>query len=50
VDVLVDPEEPTEVLIDSFWMIWFVPILLGFLGTLFTGLGSLAYFLFGKNT
>jgi hypothetical protein len=50
VDVLVDPEEPAEVLIDSFWMIWFVPILLGFLGTLFTGLGSLAYFILGKHS
>lgn len=49
VDVLVDPEEPTEILIDSFWEKWFVSVLLGFLGTLFTGLGSMAFFILGKR-
>lgn len=49
VDVLVDPDNPKEILIDSFWEKWFVSVLLGFLGTLFTGMGYLAYRVFGKQ-
>lgn len=49
VDVLVDPDNPKEILIDSFWEKWFVSVLLGFLGTLFTGMGYLAYRVFGKH-
>ncbi len=48
VDVLVDPENPTEVLIDSFWEKWFVSALLSGLGIIFTGMGYLAYRVFGK--
>lgn len=49
VDVLVDPEDPKEILIDSFWERWFVPILLGFMGTMFGGMGYLALRLMGKQ-
>ncbi len=49
VDVLVDPEEPNEVLIDSFWEKWFVSVLLSGMGITFTGMGYLAYRIFGKQ-
>lgn len=49
VDVLVDPEEPQEILIDSFWERWFLPILLGFMGTMFGGMGYLVFRLMGKQ-
>ncbi|MBL7872374.1 MAG: DUF3592 domain-containing protein [Cyclobacteriaceae bacterium] len=49
VNVLVDPDKPTEILIDSFWERWFVSVLLGFLGIMFTGMGYLAYRVFGKQ-
>jgi Protein of unknown function (DUF3592) len=48
VDVLVDPQEPSEVLIDSFWERWFVVILLGGMGTLFAGMGYLVYRVLGN--
>ena len=50
VDVLVDPDEPEEILIDSFWERWFLPVLLGVMGTMFGGMGYLAFRLFGKHT
>ncbi len=48
VEVLVDPEEPAEILINSFWEKWFLPVLLGFMGTLFSGMGFMAYRVLGK--
>jgi len=48
VNVLVDPQEPGEVLIDSFWERWFVVILLGGMGTLFAGMGYLVYRVLGN--
>jgi hypothetical protein len=39
VDVLVDPKNPREILINSFWEKWFVVVLLGFMGTIFSGVG-----------
>jgi len=42
-DMFVDPEHPEEVLVNSFSEKWFLPMLLGFMGILFTGLGYLAY-------
>ncbi len=50
VDVLVDPDNPKEILIDSFWEKWFVSLLLGFLGAMFTGMGYLAYRVLGKHS
>jgi hypothetical protein len=48
VEVLVDPNDPKEILIDSFWEKWFLPVLLGFMGSMFAGMGYLAYRVFGK--
>jgi len=48
VDVLVDPNDPKEILIDSFWEKWFLPVLLGFMGSMFAGMGYLSYRVFGK--
>lgn len=51
IDVLVDPKEPQEILIDTFWGKWFLPMLLAFMGLLFSGLGYLVYrFLRNKKT
>lgn len=49
VDVLVDPDEPLEILIDSFWERWFLPVLLGFMGAMFGGMGYLVFRLLGKQ-
>lgn len=50
VDVLVDPQQPKEILIDSFWERWFVVILLGGMGTIFTGMGYLVYRVLGNSS
>ena len=50
VDVLVDPEEPQEILIDTFWAKWFLPTLLGFMGLMFSGMGYMAYRLLRNKT
>lgn len=49
VEVLVDPNNPNEMLIDNFWEKWFVSVLLSGLGIMFTGMGYLAYGIFGKQ-
>ncbi|MEK6782267.1 MAG: DUF3592 domain-containing protein [Bacteroidota bacterium] len=49
VDVLVDPKEPKEILIDSFWEKWFLSVLLGSMGVMFAGMGYMAYRVFGKQ-
>lgn len=49
VDVLVDPEKPMEILIDTFWEKWFLPMLLGFMGFMFSGMGYMAYRLLGNK-
>ena len=49
-DILVDPENPAEVLVNSFMEKWFLPLLLGFMGTLFTGLGYVAFAVLGKKS
>jgi hypothetical protein len=49
VDMMVNPDDPQDVLIDSFMGKWFLPLLLGFMGTLFTGLGYVAYAVIGKK-
>jgi len=49
-DILVDPENPSEVLVNSFMEKWFLPILLGFMGALFTGLGYVAFAVLGKKS
>ena len=50
VDVLVDPEKPQEILIDSFWEKWFLSILLGFMGFIFSGMGYMSYRLLGNKS
>jgi hypothetical protein len=46
---LVNPENPADVLVNSFMEKWFVPALLGFMGTMFTGLGYVAFAVMGKK-
>jgi Protein of unknown function (DUF3592) len=48
VNVLVDPQKPEEVLIDSFWERWFVMTLLGGMGTLITGVSYIVYRIMGN--
>jgi Protein of unknown function (DUF3592) len=48
VDVLVDPQDPEEILINSFWEQWFLPVLLGFMGVMFAGMGYMVFRLLGK--
>ncbi len=50
VDVLFDPDEPQEILIDTFWEKWFLPVLLGFMGSMFSGMGFMAYRLLGNKS
>lgn len=49
VDALIDPEEPTEILIASFMEQWFAIVLLGGMGTMFGGLGFLVFRQLGKQ-
>jgi cytoskeletal protein RodZ len=49
-EILVDPENPSEVLVNSFMEKWFLPLLLGFMGALFTGLGYVALTVLGKKS
>lgn len=49
VEILVDPDDPNEILVNTFWDRYFAVVILGFLGSLFTGLGYMAYRLMGKN-
>jgi len=43
VEILIDPQFPNKALVNTFWERWFAVILLGFLGTVFTGAGFMAY-------
>ncbi len=47
VEVLVDPENPNSVMVNTFWEQWFLPLVLGFMGCMFSGLGYMAYRTFG---
>jgi len=49
VDVLIDPDKPLEILVDTFWEKWFLPLLLGFMGFMFSGMGLMAYRLLGNK-
>lgn len=49
VEILVDPDSPGDVLVNAFWEKWLLPIILGFMGTMFTGLGYMAYRVLGKS-
>jgi len=39
IDILVDPLNPTEILINTFWEKWFLSVVLGFVGLVFTVIG-----------
>lgn len=49
VDMMVNPDAPQDVLIDSFMGKWFLPMLLGVMGAVFTGMGYLVYAVLGKQ-
>jgi hypothetical protein len=49
VDMLVNPDDPQDVLINSFMGKWFLPLLLGIMGSVFSGMGYLVYTLLGKK-
>lgn len=46
VEILVDPNDPESVLIHSFWQQYTLPMILGFLGVMFTGMGYMAIRIF----
>lgn len=50
IDILVNPENPADVLVNTFMEKWFLPVLLGFMGTMFTGLGYGAFAVLGKKS
>ncbi|MCB0489208.1 MAG: DUF3592 domain-containing protein [Cyclobacteriaceae bacterium] len=43
VEILVDPDDPNSILINDFWERWLLVLVLGFLGTMFSGMGYLVY-------
>lgn len=49
VEIYVDPDNPADALVNSFWERWFFIILFGFMGSMFTGLGLMAVLLFGRS-
>lgn len=49
VDVLVDPDKPLEILVNTYWEKWFLPSLLGFMGLMFSGMGYMVYRLLGNK-
>ena len=48
VEVLVDPNQPYEAMINSFWEQWFASVLLGIMGSVFFGMGYMAFRVFGR--
>jgi hypothetical protein len=48
-DIMVDPKDPDEILINSFMEQWFASVLLGGMGVVFGGLGFLVYKQLGKK-
>ena len=49
VEILVDPDEPQNALINSFWERWFMAVVLGGMSTMFVGLGYMAYRVLGNT-
>lgn len=47
VEILVDPDDPNNVLVNSFWERYLISVILGFLGAMFSGLGYMAFKIFG---
>lgn len=50
VDVLVDPDNPQEVLVNSFMEKWFLPVLLGAMGLAFAGMGYAVARILGRKS
>lgn len=48
VEILVDPDDPNSVLVNDFWERWLLVLVLGFLGTMFSGMGYLVYRFLGR--
>lgn len=48
VEILVDPNDPNSVLVNDFWERWLLVMILGFLGTMFSGMGYLVYRFLGS--
>lgn len=49
IDVLVDPKNASDAMIDNFSEKWFLALVLGIMGTVFTGMGYMAYRIFGRR-
>lgn len=49
VEILVDPENPSEILVNSFMEKWFLPLLLGIMGAVFSGIGYVVFVVLGKS-
>lgn len=47
IDVLVNPRNANDIMINSFSEKWFLALVLGIMGTVFTGMGYMAYRIFG---
>jgi hypothetical protein len=46
-EILVDPDNPSNVLVNSFWERYLISVILGFLGAMFSGLGYMTFKIFG---
>jgi len=46
VEILIDPNLPSKALVNEFWDRWFIITLLGIMGSMFTGMGYMAFRLF----
>lgn len=49
VNILVNPQNPEDVLVDSFLEKWLISLILGIMGTFFTGMGYVAYRVLGRS-
>ncbi|MTI39537.1 DUF3592 domain-containing protein [Fulvivirga lutimaris] len=43
VEILIDPEKPSKALVNEFWDRWFIIVLMGIMGSMFTGGGLMAF-------
>lgn len=49
VEIYINPDQPEDVLVNSFMEKWFLPMLLAIMGTAFAGMGYLAVRLLGRS-
>ncbi len=50
VEVMVDPDNPEEVLVNTFMEKWFLPVLLGGMGLVFAGMGYVVARILGRKS